>query len=142
HIYPEIISPHQSIKFINRGLETRYQSFNLGHRGIIYGDCVSRVKDQNIRLNSGVLNAILKIKGLSDDLIAPITKKGVCQLFDDLSELDQQGLVRGDLHNTDLTRGVPNASGPQVVVMKTDMARIDIEVVELRVVNNEIKRLN
>lgn len=60
------------------------------------GDFVSRVRDQGICLNSSVLNDMLKFKGLfGDDLICPVTKKGVCLLFEDLTELDQHSLVRG-----------------------------------------------
>lgn len=51
------------------------------------GDVVSRVRDQGICLNASVLNKMLKFKGLFDELVMSLTKKGVCLLFEDLSEL-------------------------------------------------------
>lgn len=60
------------------------------------GNYISHVRDQEICLNSSVLNGILKCKGLSDELLNPFTKKGCFMMFDDLSKIDQYRLVRGD----------------------------------------------
>ena len=67
------------------------------------GRYVSRVRDQGIVLNATILNGMLEFKNLTDDLIVPLTKKGICDLFEDLPELEQHALVRGDIDNTDVS---------------------------------------
>ncbi|KAL1823246.1 hypothetical protein ACET3Z_010024 [Daucus carota] len=67
------------------------------------GRYVSRVRDQGIVLNATILNGMLEVKNLTDDLVVPLTKKGICDLFEDLPELEQHALVRGDVDNTDVT---------------------------------------
>lgn len=70
------------------------------------GEYVSRVRDQRMCLNPMVLNGMLKFKGLTDDLVVPLTKNGFCLMFDDLTELDQLCLVCGDPTNINLSLSV------------------------------------
>lgn len=67
-------------------------------------DFISEVRGQRICLNSSVFNCMLKFKGLlNEDLLIPLTKKGVCSQYSEFPKEEQHRIIRGDLLCEDFT---------------------------------------